>query len=333
MKLLPRRHFLTLLPAAVVAGCNENRPAPGPRFPKVKWRITSTTHFTADLVRQIGGDAVESRCFLADGVSPHGFVPAGPDISKLHTSDIIFTHGLGLESKWPADFEELAAGGVAVFSATALIPPERVLHPSGPGGPADPHVWMHPELAGLMVNTVEAALKEMAVKEKLPRLAEYFTPRAQKLRVGFENVMKTGTAKFKELPAARRLVFTSHDTMQYFAVAFGLETRALTTADGQIPDKLPEALREWIAGHGLKSLFRESFTDVLALRRMLEVVKVNPDHVIYSLTLPPSGTTALVSFKSYNVAHAFEGAGLTKLSETAAFLSKVLAFNRSRRAM
>ena len=58
--------------------------------------------------------------------------------------------------------------GVRVFSATSLLPPERVLHPSGPGGPPDPHVWTHPELAGFMVNAVEAALKEQAAKERMP---------------------------------------------------------------------------------------------------------------------------------------------------------------------
>ena len=38
------------------------------------------------------------------------------------------------------------------------------------------------------------------------------------------------------------------------------------------------------------------------------------------------------SYLTWNVAHAFDGAGLIKLSETTAFLSKVLAFNRSSRA-
>ncbi len=296
-----RRRFLSLLPAAAFCSCDDNRPAPGPTFPKIKKRITSTTAFTADLVRAVGGEAVDSRCFVPVGLNLHTFTPTAQDSAKFHTSDMVFTHGLGLESRWPTDFEALSNDGVRVFSATAAIPADKITRPSGPGGPPDPHVWMHPELAALMVDAVETALKEV-----MPKLADYFTPRAHKVRLSLEEVMKQVSAKMKGLKPEDRFLFTSHDSMQYFAAAFGLEARALTVPSGTLPELLSPDLAAWISTHRIKSLFRESFTDVISLRRLLVDLKVDPDHVIYSLALPPAGTTALVGFKSYDVFSAAE---------------------------
>ena len=292
-----RRRFFRLLPAGVLAGCRQENSAPPLRFPKVPWKVTSTTHFTADLVRAIGGEAVQSQCFLPPGVSPHNFMPVATDLRKFHTSDMVVTHGLGLEDRWPENFEALASDGVHVVSATSAIPPERILRPAGPAGPPDPHVWTHPELAVFMVSAVEAALKDNGV---MPKLADYFAARAHKLRMEFQDAMRFGAGRAGELTSEDRFLLTTHDTMQYFASAFGLEARALAPSGGKLPDTLPAELREWIRGHGVKSLFREPATDVIALRKLMEEVRVDPDHVIYTLALPAPGTSAVVSLKTYD---------------------------------
>lgn len=296
-----RRHFLRLLPAAALCGCDDSRPAPGPRFPKIRKRVTSTTPFAADMVSAIGGEAVDSRSFVPAGVNLHSFAPTAAETAKFHTSDIVFTHGLGLESRWPADFEALGKDGVRVFSATSTIPEDRIIRPSGPGGPPDPHVWMHPELAAQMVDVVETALKEV-----MPKLTDYFTPRAHKLRLAFKEAMTFVSAKMKNLKPEDRFLFTTHDSMQYFAAAFSLEARALAVPSATLPESLSPDIAGWISTHRVRTLFREPFTDVIALRRLLVDFKVDPDHIIYSLALPPSGTTALVGFKSYDVFTAAE---------------------------
>jgi len=301
MSAIFRRQFLRLLPAAAMCGCGDNQPPPVPKFPKVKWRVTSTTPFTASLVSTIGGDAVDSRSFVPPGENVHTYTPTAPDSAKFNTSDMVITHGLGLESRWPVDFDALGKDGVRVFAATSAIPADRILRPSGPGGPPDPHVWTHPELAALMVDAVEAALKEV-----MPELADYFTPRAHKLRLAFQDTMKFAAQKMKELKPDDRFLLTTHDSMQYLAAAFALEARALTPPAAKLPETLTQDLSEWITTHRVKSLFRESFTDGLMLRRLLLDVKVDPDHVIYSLTLPAAGAKAFVGFKSCDISTAIE---------------------------
>lgn len=299
-----RRHFVGLLPAAMFVSCSGDASAGKPRFPKVPWRVMSTTHFAADMVRVIGGEAVQSQCLLKPSVSPHAFVPSGLELAKFRTSDMVMLNGLGLEDRWPEDFADLAKSRVKVCTLTAGIAENRILRPAGPGGPPDPHVWMHPELAVFMVNAVAAALKEV-----MPKLDDYFTPRAHRLRVELEDAHRSTGRKMKELKPDDLFLLTSHDTMQYFAAAHGLEARALTTADGQIPAKIPSTLQEWIKAHKVKSLFRESFTNVLPLRELMGDRGVNPDHVIYTLALPAPGTIEVVAFKNYDVSGAAAALG------------------------
>lgn len=291
-----RRHILRLLPAGLLTGCGGDEAPKGPRFPKVPWRIVSTTHFTADLVRTVGGEAVQSLCFLPAGTNPHTFTPAGPDLAKFHTADMVMIHGLGLENRWPADFAEIDKSGVRTVTVTAGIPADRLLRPSGPGSPADPHVWNVPDLAVFMVEAVTAALSEV-----MPKLSSYFAPRGHRLKVEFSDLHRKTVTSMSELKETDRFLLTSHDSMQYFAKAYGLEARALAPVNGQVPEAVPADVLEWIRAHNVKSMFREASTDVLALRRLLAEAKVNPDHVIHSLSLPEKGTTGLVGFKTYEV--------------------------------
>ena len=290
-----RRHFFRLLPAAALCSCGSEPPPPGPKLPKVKWRVTSTTPFTANIVSIIGGDAVDSRCLVPPGVSPHKFAPTAAELTIFARSDVVMLHGLGLENRWSVDVASFEKE-VRVFTVTESIPPDRIIRPSGPGGPPDPHVWNDPALGILLVDAVENALKTAA-----PKLAGYFTPRAYTLRLQFKDALNFNTDKLKSLQPADRFLLTSHDTMQYFAKACGIEARALCPADGTVPDTLPEELLAWIKSHQVKTLFREPSTDVFALRKLLREPGVDPDHPIYSLTLEPAGAKGMVSIKSYDL--------------------------------
>ena len=293
-----RRHFLRLLPACALAACGPEPADTRPKFPAVPWRITSTTHFTADLVKQIGGEAVQSDCIVPAGANPFTFTPGALELSKFRKGDMAMLHGLGLEARWPEDFSELEKSKVKVITVTAGIPEPSIIRPSGPAGPANPCVWMDPSLTVLMIETITAALEEA-----MPGLADYFQPRAYKLRLELEAAHTDQKRKTAALKDADRFLLTSHDSMQYFARAYELQAKALTTIDGKIPEALPDTLVEWIRSHKVRSLFREAFTDVVMLRAMLREVNVNPDFPVNTLALPAAGKKELVGLKEYDVSN------------------------------
>jgi ABC-type Zn uptake system ZnuABC Zn-binding protein ZnuA len=294
-----RRHFLRLLPAGALAACSPDAGDTRPKFPKVPWRITSTTHFTADLVKQIGGEAVQSDCIVPPGVNPFTFRPSALDLSKFRKGDLALLHGLGLESRWPEDFAELAKSKVKVETITSGIPESSILRPSGPAGPAHPCVWMDPALAVMMTSTITKLLSDA-----MPRLADYFEPRAHRLKLDLESAARTARDKFAAMKENDRFVFTSHDSLPYFARAFGLQTKALTSIDGPLPATLPGDLAEWVRSRGVRSLFREGFTDPVPLRELLRSVNVNPDNPVHTLALPAAGAKGLVAMEDFDVSAA-----------------------------
>lgn len=295
-----RRHLLTLLPAAAaLTGCGEEPRPSGPRFPKVKKRILSTTHFTASLAATVGGDAVESRCFLPPGVTAHDFKPSAPDMAKFDTSDIVLVHGLDFENRWSIDLAALKTNGVAVATVTAGIPAERILRPSGPGGPPDPSVWSDPDLAQLMVTAVESTLKAA-----LPNLESYFAERAHRLRLAFQDTKAMGQRRLAVLQPADHFLLTSHDTLQYFARAYGLTARAFCPADGTPPDSIPADLADWIRTKNVRTIFREPDTNASAFRDLFKELRVDTREVIHTRTLQAPGVTALLDVSIYDLASA-----------------------------
>jgi len=61
--------------------------------------VTVTTTHLADLVTQVGGDAVEVEALMGPGVDPHLYKPAAPDVRKITRADLILYNGLLLEGQ------------------------------------------------------------------------------------------------------------------------------------------------------------------------------------------------------------------------------------------
>ena len=281
---------------ACAAACDDEEKSRAPRMPKVKWRVVGTTHWVTAMAAQVGGEAVEAVCLMKEGANPHQFKPAAPDVAKLRTADLVVRHGLGLDDAWPVDYGSLESHNVRLCTATERVPADRLIRAEGGGGPPDPHVWMDAELAAFMVEAVEAALTVA-----MPRLTEYFQARAQRMRVDLGEAHRFVGALMKELPEKDRFLFTTHPSMAYFARAYGLETRSLATADGQVPAALPEDLTDWLSRHAAGTLFREQDTDEAVLRTLLRGHRIDPAPLIYSLATAPAGTRHGIASRQYEV--------------------------------
>jgi manganese/zinc/iron transport system substrate-binding protein len=245
----------------------------------------------------VGGDAVEAVSLMKPGMSPHQFRPAAHEVSRMLTSDIVLRNGLGLDDEWPVDYEALENYNVRLGVVTSAIPAEKLIRREENGRQyTDPHVWMDPQLAVFMVHAVEAVLVAA-----MPKLGDYLSGRAQRLRVELGEADRFLRGLMAELPEKDRFLFTSHDSMAYFAKAYGLEAKSLAGADGKALPEVPAELAEWIRKHGVRTLFREQDSDEAVLAPMLKELRVVPDAVIYSLATGPADKIISMSSRQYNV--------------------------------
>ena len=128
----------------------------------------------------------------------------------------------------------------------------------------------------------------------LPDQANQITSRAHETAVKLDDVYAWATKNMPQLAEADRFLFTSHDSMRYLARACGLQVRSLATANGMADKALAADLLAWLNEHKVRTMFREQETDLTGLRKLLGEYRINPDPVIYSLSLAAANVTHML---------------------------------------
>ncbi len=88
-----------------------------------KLKVVATTTIVGDVVRQVGGDAIDLKVLLPAGADPHGFQPTPQDATLIANADLVFANGLNLEEFLEKLIEN--AGGsarVGSMSKARLMP-------------------------------------------------------------------------------------------------------------------------------------------------------------------------------------------------------------------
>jgi ABC-type Zn uptake system ZnuABC Zn-binding protein ZnuA len=255
--LLPRSIFiLTFLFTLGLASCARPASAPlqpaGSALQDPPLRVVATTSIVADVVRQVGGEAIDLSVLLPVGTDTHAFEPSPQDISRVAEADLVFANGAGLEEFLGPLLEN--AGGdarlVAVSDGIALREGEHEseVHESGsvedeaghtaeqgqaagaeeqPGEhegdeahehTLDPHTFTDPNNVLIWTQNIEKALKEMD-----PQNAELYAGNAEQYRQELVELDAWVRERVERIPANRRLLVTDHQVFTYFAEEYGFE--------------------------------------------------------------------------------------------------------------
>lgn len=194
--------------------------------------VVVTNGILADWTQRVAGDAVVVRTLVPPGGDAHHFEPKVSDRKALLDARLVVTLGLGYEP-WLAG---MAKGSkVERVELGAVIPHERLL-----GGACttcahghaheakNPHVWMDPMLAALLVerlrDTLAGALPES--KERFAVNAAAYVGELKALDSRLEGI-------FKALPAERRRLVSGHASLNYFCRRYGIEIVDMVVAQSE----------------------------------------------------------------------------------------------------
>jgi len=173
-------------------------------------RVMASIFPVADMVRQVGGQRVEVQVLIPPGADPHGYEPPPSVVRQLREAELFFQVGAGLEL-WAEGLLK-AAGAKRVLLTEGM----RLLS-QGPGGQANPHVWLDPLLAVQMTEKIKEALLE-ADPPGGPLYEANARRFIQALRALDEEIRR-------ELSALRGREFASlHPAWDYFALRYGLRS-------------------------------------------------------------------------------------------------------------
>ncbi len=186
--------------------------------------ILATTSIIGDVVSSMVGDSAAVEVLLPLGVDPHDFEPSPQQVASINDAELVVTNGLGLEEGLADVIEAAAAEGTPVLRlAEGVDPLAASADDSSTGG--DPHFWHDPDR---MATAIDQIVGELAVLDDTVdwdgQAADY---RAQVIAAGDE-----ADEILSIVPAERRTLVTSHDSLDYFADRFGFKVAATVIPGG-----------------------------------------------------------------------------------------------------
>jgi len=270
-----------------------------------KLKVLSTIGLINDLVKEVGGQYVDTFTLIDGQLDPHTYHPVKGDDEKFSFAGVIFYNGLGLEHN---------PGFIALFNkhpnAIAL---GEVLHQQNPrrilyyGGQPDPHIWQDASLWADTLPIISATLS----KED-PEHAKYYNQRARNLHNQLMGLHREIRQKFDQLPPQKRYLISTHDAFNYFARAYLATPQEQRNNSWQPRCAAPEGLSpesqlsthdlqlilDHIKKYHIKTLFAESNVNSDSIKKVVQAGKEQGlslqiiDPPLYSDSLGPSDSDA-----------------------------------------
>jgi len=203
------------------------------------------------LVSMVMAGAGEPEQLLPGTVSPHAYQLKPSDAARLEQAKVVFWIGPTLETVMRKPMETIAINAVSVqlMDARAMtILPRReggVLTDShgaddghnhgddGEGQGSDPHIWLDPVNAIVMLFVISETLGEVD-----PENAHLYRANAI---TGIDRLKQLDSDLDRLLSAVRTLPYVAfHDAYQYFEARYGLNPLAVIAVD---PEHMPGARR------------------------------------------------------------------------------------------
>ncbi len=226
--------------SCAVAGARAGEPAA-----RVVVSIAPLHSLISGVMAGVGGPTLLVR----GGASPHGGALRPSDARALQAADVVFWAGPTLERFLNKPLATLA--GRARVIALAEAPGLGEVGRHAAGAP-DPHVWLDPAHARVLVAVAAAVLAEAD-----PGNAEAYRANATRLRARLDALDRDLAARLAPVRDVPYLVF--HDAYRHFEARYGLTSVGAVTRNPEIPPgaRRLSHIRRLIAESGVACLFTE----------------------------------------------------------------------------
>jgi ABC-type Zn uptake system ZnuABC Zn-binding protein ZnuA len=191
-------------------------------------RVVATTNIVGDVVREVGGNAIELVQLLPIGADPHSYQARPSDLRELNGAHVIFVNGLHLEEALQSVLDTVDSGApiVSVNSGVPTIEfdadhthdqdaaDEAASDHHHEG--ADPHTWMDVHNVEIWVDNVAATLAALD-----PANAGQYAANADAYRAQLAELQAEIVAAVATIPPEKRKLVTDHSNLAYLANAYG----------------------------------------------------------------------------------------------------------------
>jgi zinc/manganese transport system substrate-binding protein len=191
-------------------------------------RVVATFSIIGDLVRNVGGDAIDLTVLVGPDSDSHTYEPSPANSAALARAQVIIENGVGFES-WLDELVTasgsqatriVAADGVTLREAGEHTEEHDGEEHEGEAahdpGAFDPHIWHNVKNALQMVRNIQAGLTAAD-----PEDAATYQANADVYLQTLAELDAYVVAQAATVPADRRRIITNHDALGYFCEAYG----------------------------------------------------------------------------------------------------------------
>lgn len=186
--------------------------------------VYTTIYPVYDFTVKLAGEYATVENLVPAGVEPHDFEMGAQDMVKLSEADLLVYSGAGMENWVDKSLETLggdAPKAVEAVKGVSLLMEEDI---------SDPHVWLAPANAVVMLENIKNALCELDSVHAEAYEANYEKYKAELIRL--DESYKNTLAK-----VSRHDIVVSHASFGYLCAAYGLTQRPI---EGLMADSEPD---------------------------------------------------------------------------------------------
>jgi zinc transport system substrate-binding protein len=203
---------LLLIMLIISAGCLST---PQPE-PSGKIGVIVSILPQAEFAEKVGGDRVTVTVMIPPGASPHSYEPAPSQLTQVSNASLYCEVGSGIEFEltWMDRIASMNKDMVIIDCSKGIElisgDPDRSDH-SG----TDPHIWLSPKNAAIMVENIYQGLIEVD-----PDSTDYYTENKER----YLQELETLDYEIREaLPESLTTIMVYHPSWGYFCREYGLE--------------------------------------------------------------------------------------------------------------
>ncbi len=226
-------------------------------------QVVASFSILGDIVKQVGGEAVAVRVLVGADSDAHGYQPTSADMKAVAAADLVIANGLGFDG-WIQNLAKTAKFKGKLVTASKGVAPRTLLEAESESdehhgdhdheGLLDPHAWQDLRNGQIYVENITQALTAARPA------ATAITARATAYKAELAALDDSLRAQIAAIPAARRVVITSHDAFGYFGAAYGIAFHAPQGLSTETEPSAASMARflDQVKATGVKTVFIES---------------------------------------------------------------------------
>lgn len=252
--------------------------------------VVATSTQLGDVVRQVGGTAVDLHQILQPNTDPHEYEPRPSDVRATTGAKVVVESGNGLD-RWMATVVARSSGHPAVVTIAPDHTPDRIPGESS-GAEAstdDPHWWHDPRNVEAAIPVIRDALAaaDPARQATIAANAAAYLAKVKILDAGI-------AACVARVPVDQRKLVTSHDAFNYFARRYGIDVVGAVipaqTTQAQPSARSIADLVALVRSEHVRAIFPESSINPKLADALARQTGARADLTLYGDTLGPEGS-------------------------------------------